>query len=103
MILKEKILIPIGSIKAMAEYIKENYQNTRLVISAATMRKDGKNMMSKIKQLNVNLSQFCESHNIDFITNDNVTDRKLAPDKLHLNPGGTAVLAGNYIKYLKTF
>ena len=74
----------------------------RRAFSAATKRKDGKNIMSKIKQLNANLFQFCEGHNIDFIKNDNVTDKKLAPDKLHLNPGGTAVLAGNYINPIST-
>ena len=56
---------------------------------------------SKIHETNALLSNLCEEANWYFIRHDNIDTKHLNGSGLYLNRKGTAILAKNYIDFLK--
>ena len=80
--------------------IKKKHPKTKIVISNVICRFDKKEMTSKVRDLNERLKKIAEAHKIDMIDNSNISEKNLSNGKLHLNNGGSSILATNYIRYL---
>ena len=52
---------------------------------------------------NKRIGEICSSHNWKFINNDNITQRLIAPDGVHLGRIGITVYARNVIRHLRGF
>ena len=75
----------LNQAKKIVKQVKKTYQNTKIVFSSITIRKDRKNIDKKVSQVNSYLKNYCNQKNIDFIDNGILKEEHLGQKKLHLN------------------
>ena len=93
----------IENLQSVINKVKKQSSHTKLAISSVFIRRDINGLDNKIKDLNTNLKLLCDDNLIDFISNDNITEKCLGIKKLHLSKSGTSLFARNLIEYIKKF
>ena len=86
--------------KIVGVAMKMKMETNDVVISGICSRGDEYN--DKASEVNKYLKSICNSRNIGFINNENISaDRHLNSSRLHLNRSGDAILASNFRNMIK--
>lgn len=85
------------------EEIKTEKPDIDIAVSAVIRRADKPGLNNKINQLNSSMENYCNSHNIDFISNNNITQDDLNRGGLHLSRHGLSKLGNNFSKYIDNY
>ena len=91
----------LNSVKKIIRSVKWSSPNTKFVFSSTLLRKDKKDILKKVTDINSCLENYCKQKHLDFIDNSNILEKHLGKKKLHLSKGGNSVLENNFIKYLR--
>ena len=86
----------------LIQMVKKKHPNTKIVLSSAITRHD-KNLNTEVVKMNEKLKTITESHGIHLIKHDNISEKALSTDKLHLNKGGSSQLARNFMDFLTQY
>ena len=100
---KTNVTDTINNLQSIINKVKKQSSHTKLAISSVFIRRDINGVDNKIKDLNAKLKTLCDDNLIDFIANDNITEKFLGVKKLHLSKSGTSLFARNLIEYIKKF
>ena len=93
----------INNLQSVINKVRKQSANTKLAISSVFTRSDVKGFDKKVKELNIKLKTLCNDNLIDFISNDNISEKCVGVKKLHLSKSGTSIFARNLIEYMKKF
>jgi hypothetical protein len=86
-----------GELINLMKFIRSVLPSVNIVISCPTLRTDDAKANTALRMLD---SKF-KGSDLKIITHDNIDGTCLASRGLHLNEKGTAILATNFIKFLK--
>ena len=82
-------------LKEVVQILKEETPHSKIVMSAAIMRRDRQGMKKKIDELNCKIKAVCVEQRLDFFNDSNVDNSCLGQKGLHLNLRGNAAFANN--------
>lgn len=89
-----------AKIKNLVAAVKSKFSNSKLGVSSLTHREDI-NVSSKIADVNNELKAVSSNMDFTFIDNSVIDSSSLNGSKLHLNSKGSALLASQFIKFLR--
>ena len=78
----------------------DKFPNAKVGISGITIRNDIESS-GKMADVNNKIKEMCIRHNYTFIHHKNINGSCLNGSKLHLNAKGTALLAVDFINFLR--
>ena len=87
----------VNDLLTLKQFIKEKLQNCNVILSMPTKRCNSQKAYATVNLVNQQLSQL----NIDIIENNNISDKHLDRDGLHLTNHGRVRLAMIFIWYVK--
>jgi lysophospholipase L1-like esterase len=90
------------NIERIIRNVKRVSPKTSLVLSSVVVRKDREDLAKKVIELNEKLKAITDEYKIEFLDNDNITDKYLNSKKLHLNKNGLSMLAKNILGYINS-
>ena len=95
----------IQNLKLAMEEAKKESPNTDFALSTITIRKDKQalDMKVDINKANNEIKNLATKLNLKVIENTNIDMSCLGKKKLHLNQRGDSLLAGNFIRFFKTY
>ena len=95
----------IQNLKLAMEEAKKESPNTDFALSTITIRKDKQalDMKVDINKANNEIKNLATQLNLKVIENTNIDVSCLGKKKLHLNQRGNYLLAGNFIRFFKTY
>ena len=86
-------------VSAVKEFGKEN--SIKIAFSSIINRED-EDFNNKINDVNNKLQNYCNSAGMDFVDNSNIDGSCLNRGKLHLNRKGTAALAKDFCRFVRS-
>ena len=86
-------------VSAVKEVDKDN--SVKIAFSSIINRED-EDFKDKIHDVNNKLKNYCNSAGMDFNDNSNIVGSCLSRGKLHLNRKGTAALAKNFCRFVRS-
>ena len=90
-----------SKIKHLATKAQQIFPQAQVAISSLTIREDV-DVSAKLDNVNSQLSSACNEHGFGFIDNNLIDNSCLNGSKLHLNAKGSALLAVQFIKFLRS-
>ena len=93
----EDCALKIGN---LATNLKEKFPRAKIAVSGIIERQDIQ-VAGKIEEVNKILKQNCLSNSVSFIDNLSIDNSCLNGSGIHLSAKGTAILATNFIKFLR--
>ena len=93
-------IVCVEKIRNLAININKKFPKSTIGLSSITTRRD-LNLEEQIEKVNVGLLDFCTKNKFNFIDNRNLDSSCLNGSLLHLNVKGSALLATNFIKFLR--
>ena len=90
-------------LKEIVSTVREITPQTKIVLSAATIRRDRHGMEKKTQELNCKIKAISVEDRLEFLNNDNIDDPCLGIKGLHLNVRGKAVFAKNILSVINKF
>ena len=65
--------------------------------------KNNVKLSKMISQVNGAVTKKCEENGFHFVSNDNILQKHLCKDGVHLTDEGTNIFAGNIVDYIRHF
>ena len=87
-------------LKEVVRILKEETPHSKIVMSAAIMRRDRQGMKKKIDDLSCKIKAVCVEQRLDLFSNSNVENCCLGRKGLHLNLRGNAVFAKHLLQVI---
>ena len=89
--------------KQLVCVVKEVDKNNSIEIAfSSIINREGEDSKDEINDVNNKLKSYCNSAGMDFIDNSNIGRSCLYRGKLHLNRKGTAALAKNFCRFVRS-
>ena len=92
----------ISAVQKFGESIQEGSEGIELTLSEVITRNDDAMLANKVNIYSEKLENLCNERNWGFIKHDNITKAHINNFGLHLNQRGTATLAGNFKRFIKS-
>ena len=90
----------LNKIEKLCSTMHDKFPNAEVGIAGITIRNDIESS-AKIADVNNKIKEMCIRHNYTFIDHKNINGSCLNGSKLHLNAKGTALLAVDFINFLR--
>ena len=90
----------VKNIKNLANCVEQRFPNSLYGLSSITARNDI-DVSTKINEVNKELEKLREKKGFKFIDNKNIDNSCLTGSNLHLNLKGSALLAANFIRFIR--
>ena len=88
------------NVQKIVKLVNHEAPQTKLTFSSIIIRKDCKDIIAELNDLNSRLKDYCQKNNLGFIDNSNLDESCLDFKKLHLNRKGNSLLARNILNHL---
>ena len=91
----------VNHIEELANCVKQRFPSSQIGLSSITNRNDIE-LSTKIMDVNKKIEEFCDKRGFEFIDNQNIDNSCLNGSNIHLNSKGSAYLAVNFIKFIRS-
>ena len=89
--------------KKLVSVVKEfDKENSIKIAFSSIINRENDDFKDKIMDFNNKLKNYCKSAGMDFLDNSNIDGSCLNRGKLHLNRKGTAALAKNFCRFVRS-